>query len=65
MSTSLPDTVLSKKNEVMFKVEYEPQTFHSVSERTNIDSMGLINYFVYIIDFSKSVFVMKSMQIRK
>lgn len=55
MSTSLPDTVLSKTNEVMFKVEYEPQTFHSVSKRTNIGSTGLINYFFYIIYFSKSI----------
>lgn len=38
----------------MFKVEYELQTFHSVRERTNIGSTGLINYFFYIIDFSKS-----------
>lgn len=38
----------------MFKVEYEPPTFHSVRERTNIASTGLITYFFYIIDFSKS-----------
>lgn len=38
----------------MFKVECELQTFHSVRERTNIGSTGLITYFFYILDFSKS-----------
>lgn len=38
----------------MFKVEYEPQTFHSVREWTNIGSAGSISYFFYIIDFCKS-----------
>lgn len=39
----------------MLKVEYEPPTFHSVRERTNIcsGSTGLITYFFYIIHFSK------------